>query len=109
MFTGLSTLREKEKDKKPLSEQALKLQAYLAAQYGGGASGAGEDVANKKKKKKKKAPAVGPGVRILDHDVSGFAAVASRKKGSAVARLDVEEEDEEDEGMLKSLSAAVGT
>ncbi len=96
MFTGLSTLREKEKVKKPPSEQALKLQAYLAQQYGAGAHDAGEEVP-KKKKKKKKAAAGGPGVRILDQDVTGFAAVG-RKRVPGGPQAEEEEEEEADEG-----------
>jgi hypothetical protein len=87
MFTGLSQLRAKEKKAAPVSEESLKLQAYLAAQYGAGSE-------DQKKKKKKKKPKEASGVRLLDEDVSGFRAV----KGKREKLEEVEDDGEEDEG-----------
>ncbi len=64
MFTGKSSLRAAESNPPPPVNKAL--QDYLS-RY------ASDGDAKKKKKKKKPKPAVA-GVRILDEDVSGFAA-----------------------------------
>lgn len=93
MFKGLSSLRAAEKKEVPLSEKAKAMQAYLASQYGGGSGGEPE----KKKKKKKKRDAGGPGLKILDQDVSGFAPAAAAAAPAAGAGPGGEEE-EEDEG-----------
>lgn len=95
MFKGVSTLRAGEKKEQPLSEQAKALQQYLAAQYGAG------DADKKKKKKKKRPEAAGPGIKILDQDVSGFAtAAASARRGPPLAGGDADgaEEDDAEEG-----------
>ena len=66
----MSTLRADEDAKKPpppVSDKAKALQAYLASKYTGDAPG----VKKRKKKKPKDASAV---IRIVDEDVSGFAA-----------------------------------
>ena len=97
MFSGLSSLRAKEKVKQPVTEDAKKLQSYLAQQYGAGAAADGGDK-EKKKKKKKKAPAPG-GVRILDEDVTGFAAASTAAELAARAARD------DDEGELTSAGA----
>ena len=88
MFTGLSQLRAKEKKAAPVSEESLKLQAYLAAQYGAGSE-------DQKKKKKKKKPKQEPsGVRLLDEDVSGFGVLKAEREKLE----EVDDEGEEDEG-----------
>jgi pre-mRNA-splicing factor CWC26 len=71
-FTGLSSLRAKDKKDtgpKPPSEEAKRLQNYLAAQYGAPAG----DAKPAKKKKVKKVKASTGVVRIVDNDVTGFA------------------------------------
>lgn len=107
MFKGLSTLRAAEKKADaPVSEKAKALQAYLAAQYGGPGPEGGEG--EKKKKKKKKRPeAGGPGLKILDQDVSGFAAAEAQRAAGPLAALS----DDEDEGGLPRGTAlpAAGT
>lgn len=77
MFRGLSTLRAAEQKAAPVSEKSKALQAYLESQYGSGGGASGEGEKKKKKKKKRDAPAGGPGIKILDEDVSGFAAAGS--------------------------------
>ena len=92
MFKGLSTLRAAEKQQDaPVSEKAKALQAYLAAQYG---APGGADGEKKKKKKKKRAEAGGPGLKILDQDVSGFAAAAAPKHAAGPPGAVSDEEDE---------------
>lgn len=87
MFRGLSTLRAAEQKAAPASEKSKALQAYLEAQYGSGGGGSGEGEKKKKKKKKRDAAAGGPGIKILDEDVTGFAAgggaAGSAKRGPA--------------------------
>lgn len=100
MFAGLSTLRAKEKEKKPPSEAALKLQAYLAQQYGADAPGAAGEAPKKKKKKKKAEAGAGGAVRIVDQDVSGFAAVRQRGAAARGPAAAAAEEEEDDEGAL---------
>jgi len=71
-FAGLSSLRAKEEKNtgpKPPSEEAKRLQSYLAAQYG---ASAGDTKPTKKKKIKKAKASLGV-VRIVDSDVTGFA------------------------------------
>ena len=70
-FSGLSSLRKKEKDTgpKPVTEKAKQLQDYLAQQYGAGPGAV--DKLNKKKKVKKSVTATGA-VRSVDNDVTGF-------------------------------------
>lgn len=92
MFTGLSTLRAKEKKQAPVSEKALQLQAYLAQQYGGAAPGGSGEQPVKKKKKKKRDGAAAGALRIHDQDVTGFAAVRQGPEARGPA------EEEEDEG-----------
>ncbi len=74
MFRGLSTLRAAEQKAAPVSEKSKALQAYLEAQYGAGGGGSGEAEKKKKKRKKREASAGGPGIKILDEDISGFTA-----------------------------------
>ena len=75
---GLSSLRHKNEDdkheqkKQGNSDQARKLQEYLARQYGEGSS----KHKKKKKKKKKKTQLVGGALEIVDHDDTGFKPVA---------------------------------
>jgi len=81
-FAGLSSLRSKEEKNtgpKPPSEEAKRLQSYLAAQYG---ASAGDTKPTKKKKVKKVKPYLGV-VRIVDSDVTGFAEPADvdRRRG----------------------------
>ena len=93
-FAGLSSLRAKEvKDTgvKPPSEQAKRMQDYLAQQYGAGPGGATAAKPKKKKKVKKDQPAAGT-VRIVDNDVTGFAAMPDGNHRHQV--------DDEDEGKL---------
>ena len=108
MFKGVSSLRAGEKKEQPQSEKAKAMQAYLAAQYGGGEGSEGD---KKKKKKKKRPEAGGAGLKILDQDVSGFAAAAAARRappaGLALGgRLgEAEEEgDEAEEGEGKWLA-----
>jgi hypothetical protein len=83
MFTGLSLLRKEEKKTVEQTEKAKQLKSYLDKVYGSGSTDA-----QPKKKKKKRKPVVAPGgVKIMDEDVSGFAAVKAD-----------EEEEEEDDG-----------
>ena len=103
MFKGLSSLRAGEKKEVPLSEKAKAMQAYLAAQYGGGDGAAGGE--KKKKKKKKRPEAAGGGLKILDQDVSGFAAPSAKAAKPGAPPLGrglppgaADEEDEEEEG-----------
>ena len=108
MFKGVSSLRAGEKKEQPQSEKAKAMQAYLAAQYGGGEGAEGD---KKKKKKKKRPEAGGAGLKILDQDVSGFAAAAAAARRAPPAGLalggrgdEPEEEDEEaEEGEGKCL------
>ncbi len=103
MFKGLSTLRAAEKQQDaPVSEKAKALQAYLAAQYG---APGGADGEKKKKKKKKRAEAGVPGLKILDQDVSGFAAAAAPKRAAGPPGAVSDEEDEG--GLLGDVGAAV--
>ena len=85
IFKGLSTLRAAEQKKAPVTEKSKAMQAYLAAQYGGGDAAAEGD--KKKKKKKKRSEAGGPGLKILDQDVSGFVAAAAGAAGKRAPQL----------------------
>lgn len=118
MFKGLSSLRAAEQKTAPVSEKSKALQAYLAAQYGAGAGGGGAGEPEKKKKKKKKrdaAGAGGPGIKILDQDVSGFAAVPAGGAAAAKrallerggAQLHHDDDEEEDEGECMVLGACM--
>lgn len=66
MFAGKSSLRSDEPEAPRLVNKEL--QDYLAKYNNSGA------VDNQKKKKKKKPKAVYAGVKVVDNDVSGFAA-----------------------------------
>lgn len=77
MFAGKSSLRSNEPKAPPPVNKAL--QGYLSKYTSGG-----DD--EKKKKKKKKPKPVYIGVKVVDNDVSGFAATNT-----------AEEEEEEDD------------
>lgn len=99
MFAGLSTLRAKEKSKEPLSEQAKKLQQYLAQQYGAGAPVDSESGQKKKKKKKKPvAFSTTGGVKILDEDVSGFSASKLAAQTLRARADEIDDDDNQDDG-----------
>lgn len=72
MFEGVSSLRreaEEESRPRPVSTEVLKLQEYLAQQYGSGPNSSKE---KKKKKNSKAADINAAAVRVVDHDISGF-------------------------------------
>ena len=93
-FAGLSSLRAKEEKNtgpKPPSEEAKRLQNYLAAQYGAPAADAKP---TKKKKIKKKKPSASV-VRIVDNDVTGFAEPSKASDDPRRRQFDDNEADED--------------
>lgn len=88
VFTGLSTLRQKDEESKPKlpTERAKQLQQYFAERYGPINNDQKVDENKKRKRKKKKVEengglvsvSMGAGaVRIVDEDISGFRNVDS--------------------------------
>ncbi|MEW5305106.1 MAG: hypothetical protein WDW36_007668 [Sanguina aurantia] len=92
-FKGLSTLRAKEKLQAAPKPQNAALQAYLQKYSGGpdaSANGATAPPAKKKRKKNGAAVRQPDGLKILDADVSGFAAVRTSQYGG-------EDDDDDDD------------
>lgn len=96
-FKGLSTLRAKEKLQAAPKPQNAALQAYLQ-KYSGGpdapANGASTAPAKKKRKKNSAAVRQPDALRILDADLSGFAAVRTSHYGGE------DDDDDDDSGEL---------
>ncbi|GMH33578.1 hypothetical protein BSKO_01412 [Bryopsis sp. KO-2023] len=80
MFSGLSTLRKKERETNQTTQKSKDLQDYLKKYTG--------ESGNKKKKKRKTSSAAN--LHLVDEDVTGFAPKRSRKRPEVV-------EGEEDE------------
>ena len=76
-FEGLSSLHPKEEAPAGPSQKQLDLQAYLESNYGS------KSVTRKKKKKRAKATS---SLRIVDNDLTGFAAVEETIKVKEVGK-----------------------